>query len=419
MRFSIAIGIIAYSCFLFKGIKGQDNICNTDPIPLNENDFNEPAWEDILEQVFPTWTKPTNGCPRLDKLGGSLLPDFKDFPKYEAGKWNPCYYTKAFASLDASLGGYPTPIDTHYPYEFAAPFFRQPGDGSVKHCDNDAVDIGACQKLGLGDCGDDCASITDDYGIGHIPPFVPLAALKKEYQECSRDICNRFHYETSGCNIKKSALDEIVYRHFGEGTTIKFQPPVLIGDKPSNTYFRLEYGKESPACDEGNCRGPHYCTKEVADAGVIWGDFCPYVSTGENSGKYRHPHLALAALELWIANKCMPDKCPKEWLESPNGKNYAKDEKTSTAITWCEMDDNDFVMAQPKVPYQWPNTDSGKYPGLKRLYGDAPKRSAKGLYVNELMTPATQMNDETSGASNMATFFAVTLYTMVTFFVTL
>ena len=45
-------------------------------------------------------------------------------------------------------------------------------DGSVHHCniEDPTVDIGSCQKLG-NDCGPDCASITDDYGIGHIPPF--------------------------------------------------------------------------------------------------------------------------------------------------------------------------------------------------------------------------------------------------------
>jgi hypothetical protein len=48
-----------------------------------------------------------------------------------------------------------------------------------------------------------------------------------------------------------------------------------------------EFGGESPACDDGNCRGPHYCSTAVADADVIWGDFCPYVHTGEHAGLYR------------------------------------------------------------------------------------------------------------------------------------
>jgi len=35
--------------------------------------------------------------------------------------------------LGPALGGYPTPVDTKYVYEFAAPFLKQPGDGSVHH----------------------------------------------------------------------------------------------------------------------------------------------------------------------------------------------------------------------------------------------------------------------------------------------
>jgi len=359
--------------------------CSLQPIPINDEDFGEPAWEAILELAFPTWAAPADGCPRLDALGGELVPEFSEFTEPEDDKFNPCYYTKAFAGLDPILGGYPTPIDTHYPYEFAAPFLKQPGDGSTHHCTQDAVDIGACPKLG-NTCGGDCATITDDYGIGHIPPFVPLAAIKKAYNSCSHDVCNDwFDFDLNGCNIIKSKLDKLVYEYFGEGDTVKFQPPILIDGEPSSTYFKLEYGGESPACDDGNCRGPHYCSKEVADAGVIWGDFCPYVHTGENSGQYRHPHLALAALELWMANQCMPDQCAAQWLDSPNGKDYGVDNMKATSITWAEMDDNTDSMAQPAVPYVWPNSGSGLYPGHSMLYGDMGSKKAPGLYVTEFV----------------------------------
>mmetsp|Transcript_12483 Transcript_12483/g.18167 ORF Transcript_12483/g.18167 Transcript_12483/m.18167 type:complete len:421 (-) Transcript_12483:100-1362(-) len=375
-------------------------------IPINDADFGEPDWESILEQAFPTWSVPDGGCPRLDSVGGTLLPD-SVFPTPEEGKFNPCYYTKAVAGLDPKKGGYPTPIDTHYPYEFAAPFLQQPGDGSVHHCATDAVNIAECPKLG-NTCGPDCATITDDYGIGHIPPFVPLAAIKNEYNSCTQeDICAKwFHYETSGCNIKKSVLDEMVYKYFGVNETVTFQPPILIDGQPSSTYFRLEYGGESPACDEGNCRGPHYCSVDVAEAGVIWGDFCPYVHTGENSGKYRHPHLALAALELWVANQCIPDKCPQEWLESPNGQKYGMDETTATSITWCDMDDNDILTAQPSVPYKWPNMDKGVFPGLN-LYGKSPMKASPGVYVNEVVDiqfPKYKRDPNSAGHVTMSWF---------------
>ena len=110
------------------------------------------------------------------------------------------------------------------------------------------------------------------------------------------------------------------------------------------------------------------------------GDFCPYIQTGENSGQYRHPHLALVALELWIANQCMPEKCAATWLDSPNGKDYAADSTKTTSITWAEMDDNDDPMSQPAVPYAWPNSGNGIYPGYDVLYpGDLESKDVDGV----------------------------------------
>ena len=87
-------------------------------------------------------------------------------------------------------------------YEFAAPFLKQPGDGSVHHCAYDASDVGACPKF-QNDCGKDCASITEEFGIGHVPPFVPLAAVKNAYNACEEDICAEWFDEESECSIKK------------------------------------------------------------------------------------------------------------------------------------------------------------------------------------------------------------------------
>ena len=148
----------------------NDASCKLLPIPTNPDDFDEPDWESVLELAFPTWAAPASGCARLDALGGTLEADRSEYSTPEEGKFNPCYYTKAFAGLDPKMGGYPTPIDTKYYYEFAAPYLKQPGDGSTHHCPHDAVDIGACPKV-QNTCGKDCAAISEDVGIGHIPPF--------------------------------------------------------------------------------------------------------------------------------------------------------------------------------------------------------------------------------------------------------
>eukprot|EP00984_Skeletonema_dohrnii_P036500 scaffold37527_cov189-Skeletonema_dohrnii-CCMP3373.AAC.1 len=259
-------------------------------IPTNPDDFGEPDWVKILEIAFPTWDEPEDGCPRLTEMGGELDPNFsQEYPQPRGGKFNPCYYTKAFAGLDPKLGGYPTPIDTRYPYEFAAPYNQQPGDGSTHHCPADApsdIDIGGCPKIKIG-CGGgvkDCVEMSNDKEfspIGHIPPFVPLAAVKNAYNEGDQDVCKEWFDDNSGCNIKIDILDELVIEYFGVGNQIRFQPPILIDGVPSSTYYKLEYGGEQPACTDGKCFGPHYCTKAVGDAGGIWGDFCPYVHTGD------------------------------------------------------------------------------------------------------------------------------------------
>ena len=110
-----------------------------------------------------------------------------------------------------------------------------------------------------------------------------------------------------------------------------------------------------------------------------------FAFSGDNSGQYRHPHLALAALELWISNQCMPDKCSAQWLDSPNGQGYATDSTKSTAIVWAEMDNNALPGAQPIVPYKWPNSEDGIYPGHKMLYGDSDSKEAPAPYVIEFV----------------------------------
>jgi len=394
---------------LRNGVNVQGQVCPfKGDLPINADDFNQPDWAAIVELAFPPWKTPEGGCPRLDMIGGTLEVGFEEFPEPEEGKFNPCYYTKAFAGLDPTLGGYPTPIDTKYPYEFAAPFFKQPGDGSTHHCKMDApaeTPVQSCPKVGTGGCGEgvkDCNMITDEFGIGHVPPFVPLAAVKNAFLDCEEDICEWFDDDVHQCNIPKSVLDRLVTKTFGVDGMVKFTPPIILPDldasNPKSTYYKLEYLGDPVACADDNCRGPHYCSKDAA-VEDIWGDFCPYIHTGENAGLYRHPHVALAAMELWIANKCKPEACPATWLDSPNGKDYRTDLTKSTSITWSEMDDNTDPMAQPIVPYQWPNTGDGIFPGHE-AYGNLMIKPVPGSYVTEFVAAGSTMPE--SGASSIS-----------------
>jgi hypothetical protein len=217
---------------------------------------------------------------------------------------------------------------------------------------------------------------------------------------CEEDVCGWFDDDINPCNINKSVLDRLVTKTFGVDGMIKFTPPKILDDlgpeDPKSTYYKLEYLGDPVACADDNCRGPHYCSKAAAEEDV-WGDFCPYIHTGENSGLYRHPHVALAAFELWIANKCRPEKCPSTWLDSPNGENYGSDKMTSTSITWSEMDNNEDPMAQPAVPYKWPNSGNGIYPGHE-LYGDKLIKPAPGSYVTKFVAEGSS-NMSMSGAT--------------------
>ena len=130
------------------------------------------------------------------------------------------------------------------------------------------------------------------------------------------------------------------------------------------------------------------------------GDWCPYVHTGENSGQYRHPHLALAALETWIAHQCMPDMCEAEWLE--NNPEYASDPLKATSIVWAEMDDNSDPMAQPAVPYVWPNSGDGIYPGHDVLYGDMESKDLPGVYTMESVQYAPVTLPDINSIINLA-----------------
>ena len=57
---------------------------------------------------------------------------------------------------------------------------------------------------------------------------------------------------------------------------------------------------------------PHYCS-EGAKAADAHNDWCPYIFFGPKRGKYRHPHIAYAAVEVWLAKNVMPDKCGATW----------------------------------------------------------------------------------------------------------
>ncbi|OEU13585.1 hypothetical protein FRACYDRAFT_241924 [Fragilariopsis cylindrus CCMP1102] len=310
-----------------------------------------PDISDVMELAFPTWNVDENNV-RID--GG--------------GKWNPYYLTKRWNGLDPDLGGYPTPIDTRYPFEYAADFQGQPGAGSPHHC---AVDydpnspIQACPKL-----------ITDnddgEYGIGHTPPHIGLAVVRSALSECAEDeFADWFDFEseTAPCDIKPDVLASMIrakYPRDPDTGAVDYPPPVVPG---SFEYFELEFpSPEGP---------PHWCTPAFWESGQ-WADFCPYVFEGENAGKYRHPHLALSATMQYIANSINPSVCGVEWDD--RGQYPLIDD---SSIAWADMESNEGD-AQPTLPYSWPengDTQVKNVPGLILLVStESPPTEEEPIY---------------------------------------
>jgi hypothetical protein len=299
-----------------------------------------PDIQTLIDTAFPPWDIDANE----NRIAGS------------GGKWNPIYLTKRWNGLDSSKGGYPTEVDTRYPFYFAAAFMGQPGGGGNRHCPKDAPDdhpIHKCPKV---------ETISDhdaQYGPGHIPPHISLSSVRRGYAAAcdatkgEKTIADWFDFNSdTPCDIKKDKLLELVRRYYPRDPVtgaVEYPSPKTPG---TPEYYELEFPSETGS--------PHYCKAEFL-ALDLNSDFCPYIYEGENRGKYRHPHIALASVQQYLASALNPTVCGKQW--SDYGK-YPADPDMSIAFCEMESDDGD---AQPVIPYTWPENGNPKIknvPGL-------------------------------------------------------
>jgi hypothetical protein len=318
------------------------------PPGLNANASNaETVWADIVEAVFPTWCVDAEEN-RLDDAG-----EFCDDGTTN-GRWDPIYLTKWHSGEDPALGGYPTDIDTRYPFYYGSGFFGQACAGGNSHCSFD-FDGG---KYNCAKCGK-IVTYNDEgrNGPGHVPPHIGLAALTRAYYDGSfGDVQDWFDYEQNGCRVMPNVLLPMIRKWFPrneEDGSVGYPPPFTTDGGPGGfdlTYpYPLEYvnlvgdsclkEKEkfpSAVCYEQHCGGditnypeylepghgsPHYCEKDAITVADVNKDWCPYLFFGPKRGKYRHPHIAYSVMETWLANKIMPDKCGPTWDDN-DGKDY-------------------------------------------------------------------------------------------------
>lgn len=338
----------------------EEVIAEETPVKVNELPF----IGDLIERAYPTW------C--IDENENRLYDVETCDDGTPNGRFSPLYFTKQYSGGDPALGGYPTNIDINYAFEFAAPFLGQACAGSPHMCSEDfdgsAFNCKKCPKL-----------ITDNdngpYGPGHIPPHISLAAVSRAYEEgLGGDITEWFNYESNACRILPNKLLSLIRLYYPreEDGSVYYPPPFsdLGGAYPlefvnlAGETCQKEAEKHSTAgnleCFEDHSGdvsqfpdylevghgSPHYCTKEGKAADVN-PDYCPYIFFGPHRGKYRHPHIAFSAVEVYLSNLIMPEKCGTTWDDS----NYPAPVDTTVAFPYMsDIEGDGDLVSHPQQP---------------------------------------------------------------------
>lgn len=242
------------------------------------------------------------------------------------------------------------------------------------------------------------------------------------------DVSTWFLYELNACRILPSILYKLIREYYPreEDGSVYYPPPFsdaggayplefvnLAGEtcekekQKHSTAGALECFEDHSGdvsqfpdyLDVGH-GSPHYCTIEGKAADVN-PDWCPYIFFGPHRGKYRHPHIAFSAVETYLANKVMPDKCGTTWDDS----NYPPEVDTTVAFPAMEggFPDVDGLPApeQPVITdgaFIWPGPDGN---AKKPVVGNF----ATNLHIVEGFSvdpsaPVVTDTESTSGAIN-------------------
>jgi len=321
-----------------------------------------PEVNDLMNIAFPMW--------EVDEDGVRIGPDTPDCTPTTC-EWNPYYLTKRYDGLHPDMGGHPTDLDVGYAFYGASPFNGQAFQGSPHHCSKamysgaDAVNANPpdCPKLEtLDDKG--------PYGPGHVPPHISLASLTWGVEQGIVYRSDLFDYDLYQCRVVPDVLLHLIRHYFPrtDGEKVDYPPPITVEGGDYKYEFPSGNGvdNQEPPYAPGP---PHWCEDDFL-AGGHWPDFCPYIFEGPDAGKYRHPHIAYAAVEVYLANMVMPDKCGPTWLE--NNPEFLGDDWVATNIEFPTMDSDAMTVAgwasQPSMPY---------------AYAGPEPRAAKGVYALE------------------------------------
>jgi len=221
-------------------------------------------------------------------------------PDSHGGKWASHYVTKEFDGLDPSLGGYPTPLDVGYPFEYPAPFLGQPGGGTPFHCPLDApatIDIGSCPRV--------TTRADDDLeGPGHIPAEVATSALVHAHLTCDPSLKSVF---AESCRVSATDLLRLIRKIFPRAQYPDWSsyPPYSYNASGYQSYSYMADEYRSPLLGQSGAGSPHWCDADYQG----WADFCPYHA----NGRYVHAHLIFAAVQQFLAHEHHSALCGVIW----------------------------------------------------------------------------------------------------------
>jgi len=325
------------------GKHGADMLGDSDPFTTDRpNDATL-----INDLAFPNWClKGGDGADAEDRVSCNDAAKGEANGTINRRLFNPIYLTKKYSGAAQIMGGHPTNTDIQYVYEFAGPFLGQAGGGTADQCPQDfdgtRNNFKQCGKLN---------TINDDgpYGPGHVPPHIAVAAIKFCMAGEGNGVTTLpvvpdetwFDFPTTGCRITTSVLFDCLrtfYPRTTPGEVLKYPPPFTKEGGDYQLEFVNKVGEScaseklkfpSTICFEEHSGGgpenypdyikqgggPHYCSKIAVEADANDG-WCPYLFFGPNRGQYRHPHIAYAALETYIAHLVIPDKCGTAWDDS-------------------------------------------------------------------------------------------------------
>ena len=224
-------------------------------------------------------------------------------------------------------------------------------------------------------------------GPGHIPPPITLAAVRHTIKDdcpSMEDMKSWFDYDQYRCLMTPETLLAMVRRYYPRDPETGKADYPSPADPNSSTYYELEF--------PGPQGGAHWCTDEFVQADH-WADFCPYVYEGENAGQYQHPHISLVAVQQYLANMIMPDKCGTEW--EPIKGVYPENPDRDTSIVFPEMESED-PWAQPMLPYNWPETSDKKRKAPLGTF-------SMNLVMQSNFDPATMCDTSNASAASRGT----------------